>query len=82
MESVKNGKTGEFKEKLLTNLLLHYDKNNDGQIKLKEFKRISHDFDITDEDKIRELFNKCDANKNSQLSPQELLDNLGELFGF
>ena len=41
MTNAKDGKIDELKKKLLVNILLHYDRNHDGQIKLKEFKRIS-----------------------------------------
>lgn len=70
MNDAKNGNVDKLKTALAANLLKHYDRNHDGQIKLKEFRRIAHDFDLNDDAKTEELFRKVDVNNNNQITPE------------
>jgi Ca2+-binding EF-hand superfamily protein len=72
MEEVKKGNPGLLKTALCKNILLHYDKNHDGHISLKEFKRIARDFELADENHVKELFDKIDANHDNKISSEGL----------
>ena len=68
MDDVKNGKTEFLKAELAKNLLKHYDRNHDGSVSYKEFKKIAHDFDLLHEQNAKDLFDKLDTDDNRKMS--------------
>ncbi len=70
MNDVKAGKSEVFKAALCKNLFSHYDKNNDGSISFSEFKRLAHEFGLTEEVKARKLFEQIDTNANNSISSE------------
>ena len=70
LEDVKNGKPGALKTALCKNIFNHYDKNHDGSISLKEFKKIAYDFELADENSVKELFDKIDTDRNHLISSE------------
>lgn len=70
MDDVKSGKDDLLKAELAKNLFKHYDRNHDGSISFKEFKKIAHDFDLPDEVKAKELFDKVDTSDNNKVSSE------------
>ena len=70
MNDAKSGNTDKLKAELSKNLFKHYDKNHDNSIGLKEFKKIARDFDLDDEVKAKELFDKVDTNDNNKVSAE------------
>ena len=70
MNDVKEGKSEVLKTALCKNIFSHYDKNNDGTISFKEFKRLAHDFGLIDELKARKLFETIDANADHAITSE------------
>jgi Ca2+-binding EF-hand superfamily protein len=68
MNDVSNGNVELLKTELAKNLFKHYDRNHDGTINFKEFKKIANDFELNDDHKAKEMFDKIDTSGDHKVN--------------